>query len=485
MGELRHLSRRQFLTGLSAGSALLLSNAGCSTRPTPLGDVTQLTLAAAASLVQSRRLSPVSLVEACLERIDRYNPRINAFITVLHESAMEQARVAESEIAKGNWLGPLHGIPVGIKDNIDTAGIRTTAASGLFAERVPTKDAEAITRLKAAGAVIIGKLNMHELAVGTTSAISHFGPVRNPWNTDHIAGGSSGGNAAAVAAGFCLGSVGTDTGGSLRIPAACCGISGFKPTYDLVSTAGIVFISSSFDHVGPMCRTAEDTALMLSAMTQHPAAEDFSKASNADVSNLRVGILRSEKPTCDSNVEPEVEQAFLTAVDVILSCVASVVETSLPAPEHLGSIIDAEIFAFEASHVVDDSGVYRSTASATKANQITPARYDELIRELAAYRDSIANAFSDVDLVVVPTLPGLPLKIEDATDPFALNACTFSFSIGGLPSISIPCGFSSTGLPIGLLLSGPPHSDARVIALAKAYQGKADWHLRRPQLGGG
>ena len=479
-----HLSRRQFLAGLSAGSALMVFGGGCSS-PGPsgvsLGDVTQLTLSDAASLLQSRRLSPVTLVKACLDRIDRFNPRINAFITVLHENALEQARAAEIEIAKGNWLGPLHGIPVGVKDNIDTAGVRTTAASEVFAGRVPAVDADAIMRLKAAGAIIIGKLNMHEFAQGTTSAISHFGPVRNPWNTDHIAGGSSGGNGAAVAAGFCLGSVGTDTGGSVRIPAACCGISGFKPTYDVVSTTGIVYVSRSFDHVGPMCRTAEDNALMLAAMTHHPVANNFVGLSNADVSNLRVGILRGEKPICDTTVEPEVDQAFRAALDVIRSCVARVTEADVPSPEHLGRIIDAEIFAFEASRVIDDSGIYKAAASGSK--QMAPGRYDELKRELAAHRNDISKAFADVDLVIVPTLPGLPLKLEEAKDPFALNACTFSFSIGGMPAISIPCGFSRSGLPIGLLIGGPPHSDARVVALARAYQNKTDWHLRRPELG--
>ncbi|MEO8574310.1 MAG: amidase, partial [Pyrinomonadaceae bacterium] len=371
-----------------------------------------------------------------------------------------------------------------VKDNIDTAGIRTTAASSVFADRVPDVDAEVVSRLKAAGAIIIGKLNMHEFAQGTTSAISHFGAVRNPWNIDYIAGGSSGGNGAAVAAGFCLGSVGTDTGGSVRIPAACCGISGFKPTYDVVSTTGLVYVSRSFDHVGPMCRTAEDDALMLAAMTPHPMANNFAEASTADVSNLRVGILRGEKPTCDATVEPEVDQAFMAAVEVIRSCVANVTDAELPVPEHLGEIIDAENFAFETDRVVEDSGIYRSkpSGSDTKTKQITPERYDKLRRELAAHRDNISSAFTDVDLVVVPTLPGLPLRIEDATDPFALNACTFSFSIGGLPAISIPCGFSRSGLPIGMLIGGPPHSDARVVALARAYQSKTDWHLRRPEL---
>ena len=465
----------------------MVLGAGCSPLTGPsveLSDVTQLSLADAALLLQSRRLSPITLVKACLDRIDQFNPQINAFITVLHEKALEQARVAEAEIASGYWRGPLHGIPIGVKDNIDTAGIKTTAASAVFADRVPTADAEVITRLKAAGAIIIGKLNMHEFAQGTTSAISHFGAVRNPWNTEYIAGGSSGGNAAAVAVGFCLGSVGTDTGGSVRIPAACCGISGFKPTYDVVSTTGIVFVSRSFDHVGPMCRTAEDNALMLAAMTQHVVADNIAEASSASVSNLRCGILRGETPTCDANVEPEVEQVFKAAVDVIRSCVANVTDSELPAPSELGSIIDAESFAFETDRNVENSGIYISTGSGSdpKIKQITPKKYDELKRRLAVHRDGISKAFKDVDLVIVPTLPGLPLRIEDATDPFALNACTFSFSIGGLPAISIPCGFSRSGLPIGLLIGGPRLADARVIALARAYQSKTEWHLRRPQL---
>jgi aspartyl-tRNA(Asn)/glutamyl-tRNA(Gln) amidotransferase subunit A len=475
-----NLNRRQFLATLSAGSASLLLAGGCS-RLAGTGDVTRLTLGEAAGLLHSRRLSPVDLVKACLDRIDRLNPKINAFITVLHDQALEQARVAEAEIAGGNWRGPLHGIPIGIKDNIDTAGIRTTAASAVFADRVPAMDAEVVTKLKAAGAIIIGKLNMHEFATGTTSAISHFGAVRNPWNTDHIAGGSSGGNAAAVASGLCLGSVGTDTGGSVRIPAACCGITGFKPTYGVVSTTGVVYISRSFDHVGPMCRTAEDNALMLSAMTEHPAAKDIAFAMNSDVSKLRVGVLRGEAPICDTPVEPEVNEAFMAAVEVIRSCVAGVSDAELSVPEHLGEIIDAEKFAFGANHIVEDAGFFRPGSAGS--SQISTDKYDQLKRELSAHRVNIAGEFNDVDLVIVPTLPGLPLRIEDAKDPFALNACTFPFSIGGLPAISVPCGFSRSGLPVGLLIGGPPYADARVIALARAYQNKTDWHLQRPQLG--
>ena len=477
------VSRRRFLAGLSAGSAMLVSGAGCSLRVTP-PDMSQLTIAKAAELLRARQLSPVDLVKSCLDRIDVLNPQINAFITLERENALEQARVAEAVIKSGKWIGPLHGIPIGVKDNIDTSGIRTTGASSIFAERVPTRDAEVITKLKASGAIILGKLNMHKFAKGTTSAISHFGPVKNPWNVEYIAGGSSGGNGAAVAAGLCLGSVGTDTGGSVRIPAACCGITGFKPTYDVISTAGLIFISRSYDHIGPMCRTAEDAALMLSAMSEHPVAANFASASDVSVNDLRVGLLSADVPTCDVKVEPEVEQVFNAAVQVVRSCVRSVTPALLPAPENLGDIIDAESFAFEADRIVEESGVYRDRMRlpGEKANNMSPERYDELIRELKAHRSNITGAFTDVDLVIVPTLPVLPLKLDQAVDPFALNACTFSFSIGGMPAISIPCGFSASGLPIGMLIGGPPLSDAKVVALARTFQDKTDWHLKRPLI---
>src|SRR5688572_28218939 len=219
----------------------------------------ELSIAEASDLLRRKEISPVDLTNACLARIEQLNPKLNAFITVMHDSAQAQAREAEAEIRLGRWRGPLHGVPVGLKDLIDTAGIRTTCGSALFAERVPTEAAEVVRRLKSAGAVLVGKQNMQEFAWGGTSASSYFGPVRNPWDVERIAGGSSGGSAASVAAGLCFGAIGSDTGGSVREPAAFCGLVGLKPTYGRVSTRGVFPLSISLDHVGPLCRTVTDT----------------------------------------------------------------------------------------------------------------------------------------------------------------------------------------------------------------------------------
>lgn len=473
------LSRREFLAGVVGSGAMLAACSSIPPKQTLPADLTQMDLAEAAQLVNTRQLSPVDLVKACLDRIDRVDPKLNSFITVLPERALAQARHAESEIASGNWRGPMHGIPIGIKDNIDTAGIKTTAASAVFADRVPTVDAEVVSRLKEAGAIIIGKLNMHEFATGTTSAISNYGAVHNPWHLEHIAGGSSGGNGAAIAAGLCFGSVGTDTGGSVRIPASCCGVVGLKPTYDVVDTKGLVFISRSFDHIGPMCRTVNDTALMFAAMSGHPVAQQYEINTTPSVSGLRVGILSGQMPICDIPIENEVQQVFNAAVEVVKTIVADVREITYAVPDHLGEIIDAEDYSFGISREIGSAGIFMPNSD---SKQMSPEKYAKLKLELDSYRTGIASAFNEIDLVIVPTLPGLPLKIDDAEDPFALNACTFAFSIGGLPSISIPCGFSASGLPIGMLISGPPLSDARVLSLAKAFESETDWHQRRPVL---
>src|SRR5579859_4278663 len=229
----------------------------------------QLELAEASQALQQKEVSPVELTGACLERIERLNPELNAFITVTADSALGEASKAEAEIARGEWKGPLHGIPLAVKDLIETAGVRTTAASAVLKDNVPTADAEVIRRLKSAGAILLGKLNLHEFAYGGSGIIGHFGPARNPWNTAHVTGGSSSGSAAAVAACLCYGAIGTDTAGSIRLPAACCGITGLKPTYGLVSMRGVIPLSWSLDHVGPMARTAADAALMLQAIAAY------------------------------------------------------------------------------------------------------------------------------------------------------------------------------------------------------------------------
>lgn len=482
------IPRRRVLAGLAAGSsAALLGSLGClprRARPESAGDPADLELRQAARALRGGSLSPVDLTRACLERIDRLDGRLNSFITVTAESALAAARRAEDEIARGRWQGPLHGIPIALKDNVDTAGVRTTAASAVFADRVPAEDADVVVRLKAAGAILLGKLNLHEFALGTTSAISHFGAVHNPWDLERIAGGSSGGCGAAVAARLCYGAVGTDTGGSIRIPAACCGIVGLKPTHGVVSARGVVPVSTAFDHVGPMCRSVADTALMFRAMTANAVAQAHEPDAPPPVSRLRVGVLRNPGALCDAPVEPEVQALADVAIGVIRSLVAEVREVELPMPD-LGALIDAQAYAFHAPHLRETPELYdpRTRATILAGRGIPAAESARLLRELERHRASIGAAFSSVDLVVLPTLPGLPLTIQAAIDPFALNACTFAFSTGGLPAISVPCGFSSSGLPIGLMIGGPPLGEATILALAQAYEDVAPWRRRRPALG--
>src|SRR5262252_3551438 len=319
MNRPSYLSRREFVA---------VSMAAAAWSPMPVSaaapaDLAALTLKEASGLLRRRDASPVDLTEACLNRIDKYNKTINAFITVTREQAIATAREMEAEQKSGKWRGPLHGIPIALKDNIDTAGVRTTAASGVFKDRVPGEDAEVVVRLKKAGAVLIGKLNLHEFALGGTSAVTYFGPVHNPWNLDHVSGGSSGGSAAAIAADLCIGSLGTDTGGSIRIPASHCGIVGFKPTYGRVSNRGVIPMSWTLDHVGPMCKTVEDTAIMLNTIagyddldpaTANVPVPDYVRALRFPTSKLRLGI---PKMGFFENLHPEIAKAFAVARDVL------------------------------------------------------------------------------------------------------------------------------------------------------------------------
>ena len=280
-------SRRSFMKGAVGQVGILLLSSQfteelAAIQQTVFGkerstDLTALSIGEAGDLVRRKVISPVELTRACLQRIERLNPTLNAFITVTPEEALAQARTAEAEVRRGRWRGPLHGIPLGLKDNIDTAGVRTTLASAVFADRVPSADAEVVRRLKAAGAVLLGKQNLHEVAFGTTAAVSHFGPVHNPWKHDRITGGSSGGSAAAVAAGLCFGAVATDAGGSIRVPSAYCGIVGLKPTYGLVGMRGGGEAGWwSMNHLGPMCRSVADVALLLSAIAGYDPRDSTS-----------------------------------------------------------------------------------------------------------------------------------------------------------------------------------------------------------------
>jgi aspartyl-tRNA(Asn)/glutamyl-tRNA(Gln) amidotransferase subunit A len=486
----RGLTRRTAIKILAAGSGTaVLGTLGYSfltnARREGASDLAELDLTDVSCKVRNRLLSPVELTQACLGRIERLNPILNAFITVSAGRALAEARAAEQEIAAGQWRGPLHGIPIALKDNIDTTGVRTTAATAVFENRVPTEDAEVVRRLKAAGAVFLGKLNMHEFALGTTSAISRFGAVHNPWDLERIAGGSSGGSGAAVAASLCFGAVGTDTGGSNRIPAACCGVVGLKPTYGVVSTRGVIPVSNSFDHVGPMCRTVSDTALMFGAMTDHRIAQECRTDSLPAVSDLRVGVIKAPRSLCDDTpIDSEIKAAVDTAVAAIRPLVAEVREVELPNPEQLGRLIDYEAYAFHAQHLAQTPERYdpRTRATILEGKEISEAEGKELRRDLKKHRAKIREAFSRIDLVMLPTLPSLPLLISEASKPFAQPACTFAFSLGGLPAMSVPCGYSLSGLPIGVLIGGPPLSEPDIFALALAYEKTREWPPRRPKL---
>ncbi len=456
--------------------------------PVAGSDPAGFTLAEASAAVRTGTLSPAELTEACLARIHRFNPAINAFITVTEAEALAQARELEAELAQGKWRGPLHGIPVALKDLIDTARVRTTAASAVFADRVPREDAEVVRRLRDEGAIFLGKLNLHEFAYGGTSSVTHFGPVRNPWNPAFSPGGSSGGSGAAVAARMCFGAVGTDTAASIRTPASCCGIAGMKPTWGRVSTRGVIPLSWSLDHVGPMCRTVEDAALMLEAMAGFDPADPASldapvprwrDALRESPSELRIGLPRR---MYWEDLDSEVERVAREALQIFDELTAGLEEMTLPAVDNL-TIADAEAYAFHEPFLAQSAHLYsppireRLLAGA----KISSAAYIGARRELERWRREIGKVFEEVDLIVTPTMPVRPVKIGTPSD-LALIRNTNAFDVFGLPTISVPCGFSDDGLPVGLQITGPHLDESTVFRMAHVYEQAAGWFRRSPDL---
>src|SRR3984893_4067556 len=471
-------------------------------------NVSQLGLSAASQLVRSKEVSPVEWMRVRMSRIARLNPKLNAFITVTADSAVAEARQAEAEIQRDRWRGPLHGIPIALKDLIDTAGVRTTAASGLFTDRIPTQDAEIVRRLKAGGAVLLGKLNMHEFAYGGSSAISYFGPVRNPWEPAYCTGGSSGGSAAAVAAELCYGAIGSDTGGSIRMPAGYCGIVGLKPTYGRVSTRGVIPLAWSLDQVGPMTRTVMDAAFMLQVIAGYDPGDiavgdipvpDYAESIATRTSSLRLGIPRDYFYQA---LHPEVEVAMETALGVLKKLTASQRDIQLMATnEAHPSIVDvsvtvlsAEAYAYHQEYVSKTPELYQPETLKrirTGADVGTPA-YIQSRRQLDQIRRSVSQVFDILDLLVTPTAPVPPFTIAGLLgDPATLRSKellmlrnTRPFNVLGLPTISVPCGFTDKGLPIGMQITGPAGGEATVLRLAYAYEQATEWHKRRPNLDG-
>lgn len=498
--DFTHPTRRGFLaTTVGAMAAVSLSALALPHfRQHADRNLTALTLRQASDLLRKQGVSSLALTHACLARIEKYQPMVNAFITVTAEQALTQARAMDAEIKAGKWRGPLHGVPIALKDNIDTAGIRTSAASALYAERIPAEDAEVARRLKAAGAVMLGKLNMDEFAAGGTSTSTYFGAVRNPWALEYTAAGSSGGSGAAVAAELCFGALGTDTGGSIRGPASVCNIVGFKPTYGRSSIRGIIPLSWSLDHVGPMCRTVEDAAIMLQAIAGYDAQDsttvdvpvpDFIAGMKTSVAGLRIGLPRIQY---FEKLDPEVEAAMQAALLVISKLTVSTREVTLPPTGTIYTLLGgAETYAYHAESFAKTPQLYQATLRRRleSSAKVSTADYILLRREVDQLRRTVSSVFEQVDLIVTPMTKRPPRKIDEIIKRTESNTPVApelgnsnAFNIFGLPSISIPCGFTKNGLPIGLQISGPHWSEARVLALAAAYEQATEWHKRRPPL---
>jgi aspartyl-tRNA(Asn)/glutamyl-tRNA(Gln) amidotransferase subunit A len=451
----------------------------------------------AGELLRKRELSPVELTKDCLERIEKLNGVLNAFITVMAELALTQARAAEAEILRGHWRGPLHGVPLALKDLIDTAGIRTTAASALFKDRIPVVDAEVVRRLKDAGAVLLGKQNLHECAYGGSSIVSYYGEVHNPWDPAYIAGGSSGGSAASVAAGLCYGAVGTDTAGSVREPAALCGIVGLKPTYGRVSARGVIPLSLSLDHVGPITRTVSDAAVMLQAIAGYDDNDvnsadmpvgDYLPALRQGLKSARVGVPHK---FFYEDLDPEVASAIEQALAVLSTIFGGLREIEVDVPKDR-TLQTAEAYAYHAEFVSRSPELYQpeTLRRIRKGEDVNGAEVAQLRRELEKIRGEIDNVFEEVDVLVTPTtpIPASPLaelkQNPDLLRPreLLLLRNTRPVNVWGLPAISVPCGFTNAGLPIGLQIIGPHWQEDRVLQLAHAYGQATGWHKRNPDV---
>ena len=460
-------------------------------------DIPFQTVAALGDAIRSGEVSPVEATEAYLARIGELNGEIRAYLTVTGELAMQQAQEAQAEIAAGNYRGPLHGVPVAVKDQIYTEGIRTTGGSPVFDEFVPEFDATVIARLKEAGAVLLGKLNMTEFA---TTGLSHqFDPPRNPWDRERSSGGSSSGSGAATAAFMCAASLGEDTGGSVRFPAAWCGLAGLRPTWGRVSRYGVMPGVRSMDTVGPLGRTVEDCAIMLQAIAGHDPNDrlssqeplpDYRAALTGDISGLRIGILR-EVLYADS-VEPDVGKAVIDAGNALSKLGAAVEEVSVPLAAHAGPInggirVEApttyrNLLRERPRDIGHDNRIGYLT------NAVMPATYYyKAIQLRTLLRRQILEALESVDLLVMPTagVPAQPLSPDPAITgrenvnrtPYLLTTVP---SLANIPALSVPCGFSNDGLPLSLQIAGRPFDEAAVLRAGHAYEQATDWHIRRP-----
>ena len=457
-----------------------------------------LTIAEAARLIEKRQLSPVELTDALLARIEALDPQINAFLLPTPERAREHARTAEREIMAGNHRGPLHGVPFGLKDIYCTAGIRTTSHSRISADYVPTEDATTVTRLYQAGAVLLGKLATHEFAHGGPSFDLAWPPARNPWNREHFTGGSSSGAGAAIAAGFVPGAMGSDTGGSIRGPAALCGIVGLKPTYGLVSRAGVYANSFTFDHAGPMTWTVEDCAIMLQALAGHdpkdPASADreipdYRAALTGDIRGMRIGVLRHLYEE-DVTVAPEMHAALDEAYAVFRSLGATLEDVRIrPAADYYAvkiTIAESEQYAIHEEELRTRTSEFGADflGRALPAILYSGSNYVQAQRERRVMLAEMAPVYAKYEVLLTPAAAG-PAPRLDAwrTIRFWQHASlTTPFNVTGGPALAQCMGFTAAGLPLSLQIVGRPFDEATVLRAAHAYEKATGWRQRRPVL---
>ena len=465
-------------------------------------DITSVTISNLKDRIKAGDVSLAELVQAFLDRGERLNKEINAFITILRDEALESAHRAGEEIRAGRYQGALHGIPFALKDLFFTRGVRTTCGSKILADFIPDKDATVVQRLSRAGAINLGKLNMHEFAFGPTSLNPHYGDVRNPWNQDHMSGGSSGGSAASVVVSMALFTLGTDTGGSVRIPAACCGVVGLKPTYGRISTHGVYPLCWSMDHVGIFTKRVKDAAYVLNAIagddprdvtTVSEEVPDYAVSLTGEIGGIRVGLLRNYYfEILDREVRTGVDEAIKTLAELG----ARVEDVTIPHLEE-GAAAALITLSAEAASSLEEFYHTRPDLGADIRGRLGlgalfPATsYIKAQRVRRHLQQGFRDAFRKVDVLVTPTLPitaprrdATSVSIDGVSMPIipALTRLTRLYNFVGLPAITVPCGFSLDGLPIGLQLAGKPFAEATILRLAHAYEANTEWHKKEPSL---
>jgi len=464
-------------------------------RPEAAIDMAYLTVAQAAELIRTKQVTSLELTQVCLDRIARYDRPTFAFITITRDLALTQARVADAEIARGNYRGVWHGIPIVLKDLIGTAGILTTAGTGALDDWVPNADSTLWAKLKAAGAVLFGKTNLHGLAAGFSNVNPFYGTTRNPWSPglNHITGGSSGGNGVVVAAGLGLASVGSDTAGSIRVPSSMCGITGLKPTHGRVSTFNCIYLNWSRDHMGPMVRTAEDAALMLNViagfdpkdpLSATEPVEDYTADLNRGVRGLRLAMPMGTRFWEFQNLHPEIARAVRDAIQILRDLGASVSEVTIPG---IDDVLTGSASAEQLYHLQDLFNARPDRFSPALQNNLRNAMdakatdYIRALRNQAEARTLLEDGLRNVDAYVLPTVPIFP-SVVDPANTTGIGQFTSPFNRSGQPALTVPAGFGSNGFPIGLMIVAKRFNEKMVLRIGHAYQQATDWHTQRPPL---